>query len=70
MRILLCDDDPGVLQQMEHLLSKFFQQIGAKPPEIALYIDGEELIRSRDTGRLHFLTWRCQASVGSIPGSD
>ena len=40
MRILLCDDDPGVLQQMEHLLSKFFQQIGAKPPEIALYIDG------------------------------
>ena len=55
MRILLCDDDPGVLQQMEHLLSKFFQQIGAKPPEIALYIDGEELIRSRDTGEIAFL---------------
>ena len=55
MRILLCDDDPGVLQQMEHLLSKFFQQIGAKPPEIALYTDGEELIRSRDTGEIAFL---------------
>lgn len=55
MRILLCDDDPGVLQQMEHLLSEFFQQIGAKPPEIALYTDGEELIRSRDTGEIAFL---------------
>ena len=55
MRILLCDDDPGVLQQMEHLLSKFFQQIGAKPPEIALYTDGEELIRSRDTGKIEYL---------------
>ena len=55
MRILLCDDDPGVLQQMERLLRKFFQQIGAKPPEIALYTDGEKLIQSRDTGEIAFL---------------
>ena len=70
MRILLCDDDPAVLQQMERLLRKFFQQIGAKPPEIALYTDGEKLIQSRDTGRSLFLTWRCRASVESIPGND
>lgn len=55
MRILLCDDDPAVLQQMERLLRKFFQQIGAKPPEIALYTDGEKLIQSRDTGEIAFL---------------
>lgn len=55
MRILLCDDDPAVLQQMERLLRKFFQQIGAKPPKIALYTDGEKLIQSRDTGEIAFL---------------
>lgn len=55
MRILLCDDDPAVLQQMERLLRKFFQQIGAKPPDIALYTDGEKLIQSRDTGEIAFL---------------
>lgn len=55
MRILLCDDDPAVLQQMERLLRKLFQQIGAKPPEIALYTDGEKLIQSRDTGEIAFL---------------
>lgn len=55
MRILLCDDDPAVLQQMERLLRKFFQQIGAKPPEIALYTDGEKLIQSHDTGEIAFL---------------
>lgn len=55
MRILLCDDDPAVLQQMERLLKNFYQKMGAKPPEIALYTDGEKLIQSRDTGEIAFL---------------
>lgn len=29
MRILLCDDDPAVLQQMERLLKNFLSENGA-----------------------------------------
>ena len=55
MRILLCDDDPSILQEMERLLKVFFQKMRLKPPEIASYSSGEELIQSLDTGEIAFL---------------
>ena len=55
MRILLCDDDPLVLQQMERLLKKFFQKIDLSSPQIASYTSGEELLQSHDTGEIAFL---------------
>jgi two-component system LytT family response regulator len=55
MRILLCDDDPVVLQQMERLLKKYFQKMGIKPPQIVSYLSGEKLLESHDTGEIAFL---------------
>ena len=55
MRILLCDDDPAVLQQMERLLKNFYQKMGLKPPQIASYLSGETLLKSHDTGEIAFL---------------
>lgn len=55
MRILLCDDDPVILSQMERLLKVFFHEHGLSQPEIASYTDGEKLLTSQDTGEIAFL---------------
>lgn len=55
MRILLCDDDPVILSQMERLLKEFFHEHGLSQPEIASYTDGEKLLTSQDTGEIAFL---------------
>lgn len=55
MRILLCDDDPAILSQMERLLKEFFHEYGLSQPEIASYTDGEKLLTSQDTGEIAFL---------------
>ena len=55
MRILLCDDDPAILSQMERLLKEFFHEYGLSQPEIAGYTGGEKLLNSQDTGEIAFL---------------
>lgn len=55
MRILLCDDDPAILSQMERLLKEFFHEYGLSQPEIASYTSGEKLLDSQDTGEIAFL---------------
>ena len=55
MRILLCDDDPDILSQMERFLREFFQERRLAQPEIACYSGGEELLNSQDTGEIAFL---------------
>lgn len=55
MRILLCDDDPAILTQMERLLKEFFGERGLAQPEIARYSSGEELLASQDSGEIAFL---------------
>ena len=55
MRILLCDDDPSILSQMEGMVKEYFQERGLSQPEIASYTDGEKLLTSQDTGEIAFL---------------
>lgn len=55
MRILLCDDDPSILSQMEGMVKEYFQERGLSQPEIASYTDGEQLLKSQDTGEIAFL---------------
>ena len=54
MRILLCDDDPSILSQMEGMVKEYFQERGLSQPEIASYTDGEQLLKSQDTGEIAF----------------
>lgn len=37
MRILLCDDDPMILVQMEKYLKEYFQKAHLRMPDIASY---------------------------------
>lgn len=55
MRILLCDDDPMILVQMEKYLKEYFQKAHLRVPDIASYTSGDALIRSESTAEIAFL---------------
>lgn len=48
MRILLCDDNPFVTEQLTKYLHTFFSQNKFSPPEIVSYPNGDSLLK--DTG--------------------
>ena len=48
MRILICDDDSLVVEQLQKYIRNFFKNISLKCPEIACFSDGESL--RADTG--------------------
>lgn len=49
MRIVLCDDDPAVIQQLTALLTEFFTAGNLPLPEYASYLSGEELLKKEDS---------------------
>lgn len=57
MRILLCDDDEKILQQMNQYLLEFFHLAKLRPPQIKVYTSGDELAASGDVGDIAIL--RC-----------
>lgn len=55
MRILLCDDDEKILQQMNQYLLEFFHLAKLRPPQIAAYTSGDALAASGDVGDIAIL---------------
>lgn len=55
VRILLCDDDPMILVQMEKYLKEYFQKAHLRVPDIASYTSGDALLRSESTAEIAFL---------------
>jgi len=55
MRILLCDDDAFILQQLTDYLNEYFQNAGAVRPEIVCYRDGESLLADQGEKDIIFL---------------
>lgn len=55
MRILLCDDDPMILAQMEKYLKEYFQKTHLRVPDIASYTSGDALLRNESTAEIAFL---------------
>ena len=55
MRILICDDDPLMQQQLQKLISAFFKSIKCKLPEIICYSDGEDLLADKGKKDMVFL---------------
>ena len=48
MRILICDDDALMVEQMQKYIRKFFEYNHIKCPELVTFSDGESLLA--DTG--------------------
>lgn len=55
MRILICDDDINIRVQLEKLLRKFFTKNNLKCPEIAIYENGEDLLKDPGKKDIVFL---------------
>ena len=55
MRILFCDDDPIILNQLQSFVSEFFKKIGGKQPDFYAYDSGDALLRSETKADIAFL---------------
>ena len=55
MRIVLCDDDPRILAQLEKCLAEYFQINHLPQPQYARYLDGESLLNSEEKVDIAFL---------------
>lgn len=55
MRIVLCDDDAEILEQLKRYIGEFFEQCECKEPELAAYSGGEELLENESCVDIAFL---------------
>lgn len=55
MRILFCDDNPSVLEQLMQYTREFFSQLGGTMPEFAAYSTGDALLETEAVADIAFL---------------
>lgn len=55
MRIVFCDDDPGILTQLQKYVKEFFEKQGGLQPDYAVYKTGDALIRTETRTDIAFL---------------
>lgn len=68
MRILFCDDNAEILQQLQKYTAEFFQIYGAKP-EFAAYTSGDELINAERCADIAFLDVEMPGTSGIHVGA-
>lgn len=55
MRILFCDDNLSVLEQLQQYTREFFTQLGGAMPEFAAYSTGDALLENETVADMAFL---------------
>lgn len=55
MRIVFCDDDKIILEQLPNYVREFFQTIGGVQPDFAIYESGDSLIQHETRADIAFL---------------
>ena len=55
MRILICDDDLNITQQLQNYIIEFFKSSKLKVPEIMIFEHGEELLATATANDIVFL---------------
>lgn len=70
MRILICDDDELIIEQLLKLLNCFFQQEHLKCPEIAVFHNGESLLADLGAKDILFLDVEMPGMNGIYVGSE
>lgn len=69
MRIVFCDDDPLILQQLQSYIKDFFASLGGVEPEYAVYRSGDELIRHGTQFDIAFLDVEMPGASGIYAGA-
>lgn len=68
MRIVFCDDDPFILQQLLSLVKEFFANLGGAEPVYTVYPSGDELIRQGEQFDIAFLDVEMPGASGIHAG--
>lgn len=55
MRIIFCDDDAGIIEQLQSWVIEFFRAFGGIKPEFASYTSGDRLLMSEKKADIAFL---------------
>lgn len=70
MRILLCDDDQQILNQIRNLLETYFKKLSLPCPEIAAFTDGTALLADPGDRDIVFLDVEMPAKSGIDVGRE
>lgn len=69
MRIVFCDDDPLILQQLQVYVKEFFTGLGGPAPKYAVCRSGDELIRQGGQFDIAFLDVEMPGASGIHAGA-
>ena len=70
MRILICDDDILVTNQLQHYIKTFFEMRGMKCPELACFSNGESLLADKGDKDILFLDIEMPGINGIYVGNE
>lgn len=70
MRILICDDDNLIIDQLQSYLKKFFEHKHIKCPEIVCYSNGEALLADKEYKDILFLDIEMPGMNGIYIGQE
>lgn len=70
MRILICDDDPIMAGQIDHLLHSYFESVHLKCPEIVTFSDGVSLLADPGSKDILFLDIEMPGMSGIYIGNE
>ncbi len=70
MRILICDDDPLMIEQLKKYCKNFFDKIHVKCPELACFSDGKSLLTDKGNKDILFLDIEMPGMNGIYVGNE
>ncbi|MGI5958593.1 MAG: LytR/AlgR family response regulator transcription factor [Massiliimalia sp.] len=68
MKILFCDDDPEILQQMQKYVAEYFRSNNLKQPEFCSYSLGDQVIKDKTSADIAFLDVEMPGQSGIYVG--
>ena len=70
MRILICDDDALIIEQLQKYIRDFFENISVKCPELVCFSDGESLLADKGEKDILFLDIEMPGMNGIYVGKE
>lgn len=70
MRILICDDDCMIAEQIKHFVQSYFKTLHLKCPEIAIFADGASLLTDQGEKDILFLDIEMPGMDGIYVGNE
>ena len=70
MRILICDDEPLIIDQIQNFIKKYFSSIRIKAPSIAFFTDGNALLADKGDKDIIFLDIEMPGMNGLYVGNE